>query len=103
MTSVMDTQKENVKKVFYAAVGTPMVAGRKFIDFGTDLFTETSLEDLDVIRRMAIRSWLYPCRKCSVSLIHRVSPLVGLPSLIRMMLVGLRAGASSATTSFSTA
>ena len=33
MTSVMDTQKENVKKVFYAAVGTPMVAGRKFIDF----------------------------------------------------------------------
>ena len=31
MTSVMDTQKQNVKKAFYAAVGTPMVAGRKFI------------------------------------------------------------------------
>jgi uncharacterized protein (DUF885 family) len=51
MTSVMDTQKENVKKVFYAAVGTPMVAGRKFIDFGTDLFTETSLEDLEAAGR----------------------------------------------------
>jgi hypothetical protein len=47
MTSVMDTQKENVKKAFYAAVGTPMVAGRKFMDFSTDLFTETSLEDLE--------------------------------------------------------
>jgi len=51
MTSVMDTQKENVKKAFYAAVGTPMVAGRKFIDFSTDLFTETSLEDLETAGR----------------------------------------------------
>jgi len=51
MTSVMDTQKENVKKAFYAAVGTPMVAGRKFIDFSTDLFAETSLEDLEAAGR----------------------------------------------------
>ena len=51
MTSVMDTQKENVKKAFYAAVGTPMVAGRKFIDFSTDLLTETSLEDLETAGR----------------------------------------------------
>ena len=51
MTSVMDTQKENVKKAFYAAVGTPMVAGRKFVDFSTDLFTETSLEDLETAGR----------------------------------------------------
>jgi hypothetical protein len=51
MTSVMDTQKENVKKAFYAAVGTPMVAGRKFIDFGSDLITETSLEDLEAAGR----------------------------------------------------
>ena len=51
MTSVMDTQKENVKKAFYAAVGTPMVAGRKFKEFGTDLFTDTSLEDLETAGR----------------------------------------------------
>jgi len=51
MTSVMDTQKENVKKAFYAAVGTPMVAGRKFIDFSNDLLTETSLEDLETAGR----------------------------------------------------
>ena len=51
MTSVMDTQKQNVKKAFYAAVGTPMVAGRKFIDFSTDLLTETSLEDLETAGR----------------------------------------------------
>ena len=51
MTSVMDTQKENVKKAFYAAVGTPMVAGRKFKEFGTDLFTDTSLEDLEAAGR----------------------------------------------------
>ena len=47
MTSVMDTQKENAKKVFYAAVGTPMVTGRKFVEFGTNLFTETSIDDLE--------------------------------------------------------
>ena len=51
MTSVMDTQKENVKKAFYAAVGTPMVAGRKFKEFGTDLFSDTSLEDLETAGR----------------------------------------------------
>lgn len=51
MTSVMDTQKDNVKKAFYAAVGTPMVAGRKFKEFSTDLFTETSLEDLETAGR----------------------------------------------------
>ena len=51
MTSVMDTQKENVKKAFYAAVGTPMVAGRKFIDFSSDLLNETSLEDLETAGR----------------------------------------------------
>jgi hypothetical protein len=47
----MDTQKENVKKAFYAAVGTPMVAGRKFKEFGTDLFSDTSLEDLETAGR----------------------------------------------------
>ena len=51
MTSVMDTQKENVKKAFYAAVGTPMVTGRKFKEFGTNLFTETSLDDLETAGR----------------------------------------------------
>ena len=47
MTSVMEAQKENVKRAFYAAVGTPMVTGRKFKEFGTSLFAETSLEDLE--------------------------------------------------------
>ena len=47
MTSVIDTQKENVKRAFYAAVGTPMVTGRKFKEFGTSLFAETSLDDLE--------------------------------------------------------
>lgn len=47
MTSVMDTQKENVKRAFYTAVGAPMVTGRKFKEFGTSLFAETSLDDLE--------------------------------------------------------
>jgi hypothetical protein len=47
----MDTQKENVVKAFYAAVGAPMVAGRKFKEFGNDLFTETSLDDLETAGR----------------------------------------------------
>ena len=47
MTSVMDTQKENVTKAFYAIVGAPMVTGRKFVEFGTNLLTETSLDDLE--------------------------------------------------------
>ncbi len=51
MTSVMDTQKENVTKAFYAAVGAPMVTGRKFVEFGTSLFTETSLDDLETAGR----------------------------------------------------
>ena len=51
MTSVMDTQKENAKKVFYAAVGTPMVTGRKFVEFGTNLFAETSIDDLEAAGR----------------------------------------------------
>ena len=51
MTSVMDTQKENVTKAFYAAVGAPMVTGRKFVEFGTNLFTETSIEDLEAAGR----------------------------------------------------
>ena len=51
MTSVMDTQKENVKKAFYAAVGAPMVTGRKFKEFSTNLFTETSFGDLEAAGR----------------------------------------------------
>jgi len=51
MTSVMDTQKENVTKAFYAAVGAPMVTGRKFVEFGTNLFTETSIDDLEAAGR----------------------------------------------------
>ena len=51
MTSVMDTQKENVTKAFYAAVGAPMVTGRKFVEFGTNLFAETSLDDLEAAGR----------------------------------------------------
>ncbi len=34
MTSVMETQKDSVIRVFYAAVGTPMVTGRKVKEFG---------------------------------------------------------------------
>ena len=51
MTSVMDTQKENVTKAFYAADGAPMVTGRKFVEFGTNLFTETSIDDLEAAGR----------------------------------------------------
>ena len=51
MTSVMDTQKENVTKAFYAVVGAPMVTGRKFVEFGTNLFAETSIEDLEAAGR----------------------------------------------------
>ena len=51
MTTVMDTQKENVIKAFYVAVGTPMVTGRKTKDFGTDLFTEASIADLEAAGR----------------------------------------------------
>lgn len=46
MTTVMNTQKENVIKAFYVAVGTPVVTGRKTKDFGTDLFAEASIADL---------------------------------------------------------
>ena len=51
MTSVMDTQKENARKAFYAAVGAPMVTGRKFKEFSTNLFTETSFDDLEAAGR----------------------------------------------------
>ncbi len=54
MTTVMNTQKENAIKVFYIAVGTPMVTGRKTKDFGTDLFTEASIADLGGASRMVM-------------------------------------------------
>jgi hypothetical protein len=52
MTTVVNTQKENAFKVFYIAVGTPMVTGRKTKDFGTDLFAEASITDLGGASRM---------------------------------------------------
>jgi hypothetical protein len=54
MTTVISTQKENAIKVFYIAVGTPMVTGRKTKDFGTDLFTEASIADLGGASRMVM-------------------------------------------------
>ncbi len=51
MTSVMETQKDSVIRVFYAAVGTPMVTGRKVKEFGAALFTETSIDDLEAAGR----------------------------------------------------
>lgn len=54
MTTVMNTQKENAVKVFYIAVGTPMVTGRKTKDFGTDLFAEASIADLGGASRMVM-------------------------------------------------
>ena len=54
MTTVMDTQKENVMKVFYVAVGTPVVTGRKTKDFGSDLITEGSVADLGGTSRMVM-------------------------------------------------
>ena len=34
MTSAIEAQKDSVVRAFYAAVGTPMVTGRKFKEFG---------------------------------------------------------------------
>lgn len=51
MTSVVETQKDGVIRVFYAAVGTPMVTGRKVKEFGTSLFAETSIDDLEAAGR----------------------------------------------------
>jgi hypothetical protein len=51
MTSVVETQKDSVIRVFYAAVGTPMVTGRKVKAFGASLFTETSIDDLEAAGR----------------------------------------------------
>lgn len=46
MTTIMETQKENAVKVFYVAVGTPVVTGRKTKDLGTELRSEASIADL---------------------------------------------------------
>jgi hypothetical protein len=54
MTTVMETQKENAIKVFYVAVGTPVVTGRKTKDFGTELFAEASITDLGGASRMVM-------------------------------------------------
>ncbi|MFV9672564.1 MAG: hypothetical protein ACNYZH_05005 [Acidimicrobiia bacterium] len=54
MTTVMETQKENAVKVFYVAVGTPVVTGRKTKDFGTELFNEASIADLGGASRMVM-------------------------------------------------
>ncbi|HZJ48309.1 MAG TPA: hypothetical protein VFD97_04645 [Acidimicrobiia bacterium] len=51
MTNVMDTQKENVTKTFYAVIGAPVVAGRKMKEFGTELFIGTSVDDLEAAGR----------------------------------------------------
>ncbi|MCL1601760.1 MAG: hypothetical protein M3112_09545 [Actinomycetia bacterium] len=54
MTTVMETQKENAIKVFYVAVGAPVVTGRKTKDFGTELFAEASIADLGGTSRMVM-------------------------------------------------
>ena len=54
MTTVMDTQKENVMKAFYVAVGTPVVTGRKTKDFGSDMIAEASIVDLGGTSRMVM-------------------------------------------------
>jgi len=51
MTSAVEAQKDTVIRVFYAAVGTPMVTGRKVKEFGANLFTETSIDDLEAAGR----------------------------------------------------
>jgi hypothetical protein len=51
MTDVMDAQKENATKTFYAVIGAPMVAGRKMKEFGTELFIATSIDDLEAAGR----------------------------------------------------
>ncbi|MEN8114192.1 MAG: hypothetical protein ABFS21_07370 [Actinomycetota bacterium] len=74
MSPNIDIQKDDITKAFYAAVGAPVVAGRKTKDFGTDvveakpwtdiagtgtkvrtygknLFMETSYDDLEAAGR----------------------------------------------------
>lgn len=51
MTSAIEAQKDSVVRAFYAAVGTPMVTGRKFKEFGANLFAETSIDDLEAAGR----------------------------------------------------
>ena len=54
MTTVMEAQKENAVKVFYVAVGAPVVTGRKTKDFGAQLFAEASIADLGGASRMVM-------------------------------------------------
>lgn len=47
MTTTTDTRTESVVRAFYAAVGAPLVTGRKLKEFGTDFVADISLDDLE--------------------------------------------------------
>jgi hypothetical protein len=51
MTSSVESQRDSVIRAFYAAVGAPMVTGRKFMEFGESLFAQTSIDDLETAGR----------------------------------------------------
>ena len=77
MTSAIEAQKDSVVRAFYAAVGTPMVTGRKFKEFGASLFAETSIDDLEAAGREvtgAIRDFKVTEQlQESVDLLHEVN------------------------------
>ncbi len=51
MSETLETQQENAEKMFYAAVGAPVVIGKRFKDFGMTLLNDTTFEDLEAAGR----------------------------------------------------
>jgi len=51
MTETIETQQENAEKMFYAAVGAPVVFGKRFKDFGMTLLNDTTFDDLEAAGR----------------------------------------------------
>jgi hypothetical protein len=51
MSSTLENQQETAEKMFYAAVGAPVVIGQKAKDFGMAIFNETTFEDLETAGR----------------------------------------------------
>jgi len=51
MSSTLVSQQETAEKIFYAAVGAPVVIGQKAQEFATAVLKEISFEDLEAAGR----------------------------------------------------
>ncbi|GMQ85195.1 MAG: hypothetical protein BMS9Abin07_0760 [Acidimicrobiia bacterium] len=51
MTSTLEQQQEAALKMFYAALGAPVLVGQKAKEFGMALVNETSFKDLETAGR----------------------------------------------------